>query len=270
MSALITLDQNDSLGCDYIDGCSRDENCLCKRLLPEPTPQDEPPLKKQALNDDTNKLPPTGVIEEQEEWFASQSLCTLTLHVKIFRFDEEKQQKIQTHLLNLHCVPSILAINSKYFKTIIEGDPNVKEINLPDIFTYHEIGDCVTVAKTNDVIELFIFLHSPVCTQRELEANNWALLLMLFYIDCPLLFKQVEQEIDVTNAPDLLESAAWADFFHSSVMFHKTISALRFKILTGKNKWCRDTITKTLKYLPIQVTQRILTDVLMGPEPEKK
>lgn len=199
--------------------------------------------------------------EVHHEWFEDPSLATLTVDVCLYVTDDDYNNKQQTHLLHLHCVPGVLAIHSEYFKAMITPDPKLALIEMPESFTYrctHKVGSNgeVTINK-QEVIALFNFFHA----KGELEQinNRFSLMFMLFYINSPL-FKKVEQAVDITGGSDPVSYLNWAGYFKSDRLYSQICKRLK-KWSYQDNENNKKLIPLIIKSVPRDVLDRVMTDL---------
>jgi len=217
------------------------------------------------VEEDTTTTSSTSVIEEVDEWFESPALATLTVDVKLYVTDYKYENKKQTHLLHLHCVPAVLAIYSKWFRVIIESAPETKLIEMPESFTYHclyksHAGGEIAVEKET-VLSLFKLFHA---THGSISITKYfQLMLMLFYIDSPHFFTKVESALNVTSSGSLIGIACWADYFKSDYLWNEAVAELK---RTGLIHTARDLMVKFLKTMSKDFVDRLLLGILFAPK----
>ena len=183
---------------------------------------EEPDAKKPKLDE--------PLVEERDEWFKCRALSTLTVHVKIF--DQGCYTKKQTHLLHLHCIPGVLAVNSKWFEAIIESDPTVTDIEMPDSFSFlatrKEGPHGVTTPLPETVIKLFRFFHFN--GTLDVEGCIYSCMLMAHYIDASDLYEKLEEKISDVTARFIripINDMVFADYLKSERFFNRICDAIR-------------------------------------------
>lgn len=185
---------------------------------------DEPVSKKQKTED------ASFVIEEIEEWLMPPVFATLLVKISICNPDVYEDKR-KTHVLNLHCSPAALAMHSKYFQTLIEGDPKVSEIEMPESFTYQCVQNVIEggelAVEPEQVILLFKYFHCQIEFDYMVGLDTkYEILLMLFYLDSPILFKKVERKCNITHN-NCLPHILWACYFKSEHLLEQIYTCLQ-------------------------------------------
>lgn len=203
------------------------------------------------------------VIEEIEEWMMPQKkLCTLTVHVKVFKHDRNKHlEKEQTQILHLHCSPGVLASHSKWFAVALEDDPNLPEISIPDSFTWRDLwkGPKGYVAPQKDqILCLFKILHGGEWTYTKFYLES---ALMLHYLDCPVLYRRYEALLGSITG-DHWAWLAWGDHFNSEHIF-KAVSAIR----STKVRWSatQEEMQMAVNAVPPKTLAKLCMSIAIGP-----
>lgn len=215
---------------------------------------------KKPKREDTSEKDPE--IIEEDIWFKSRALSTLTVHVKVFEHSRMYNKK-QTHLLHLHCVPGVLAAESKWFEAIIESDPTVTDVEMPESFSYHTVrsrGDHgVCFVYYRNVIHLFRVFHR--LEEINLDNHKFQIWLMLFYIDAsPLLIAQIEKalvasENELSFSDNPLTALRWADYFKSEPLLDMLCNRIR-KLTPSSLSF--DDAMSYIKELPRDLLDKVL------------
>lgn len=243
----------------------RPDDCNCKETTTTTTTKHQLSIDKEDETEqqqpDTKKIKLDPKYEIHDEWLEDSSLATLTVDVCLYVTDDEYNNKQQTHLLHLHCVPGVLAIHSPYFKAMIASDPKLTLIEMPESFTYHcahKIGANGEIAiNKQEVISLFKFFHA----KGELEqiTNRLSLMFMLFYINSPL-FKKIEQTLDVSKHKDPLSYFNWAGYFKSDRLYSQLCKIVKTSSYED-NANNKKLVPLLVKSMPRDVLDRVMIDL---------
>lgn len=232
-----------------------DSELLSDEVLP-PSKRAKVDNKEEEAETTTTSTP--LVLQEYEEWFHDEKdFCTLTVHVKLF--DPHGYNPKQTGVMHLHCVPGALATHSKYFTNLILLDKDLKEVELPDSFSYETVrskgAHGIATVSHDQVMHLFKVMHG----QERL--NNMQVgfrtMLMTRYICADLLYNQIEHGDGWDFSRDPITYLLWAHHFKSDYLFNLVSSAILHHRY-NYTKVSKDETKEYIKELPKEVLEKFM------------
>lgn len=179
----------------------------------------EPSSKKREETTTADKIPAAPITIQYEP----ASMATFEVRVKVWSV-----HGCDFKMLHFRCCPQNLASSCAYFETMLSGDPDATEIDMPDEFTRHKlvVGVEELVCSESSIRAFFDRLHHKNTT----TASDLAVAYMSFYLNCSsMLGYRIRRLVKHVKKAHCSHTSGqrwllWAEYFHSPDLLEVSLS----------------------------------------------